>query len=115
MAISGTAEALSFMTRIFPELIAWCMGRLKSDSQLTYEQQACQLEEPSLFTPSSRVFSVHGPFGDRARRYSTQLWLDRGVTMAFDLVKRLRRPAAPSAVPSPSKPIPTESGQEPAG
>jgi short-subunit dehydrogenase len=115
MAISGTAEAFSFMTRIFPELIAWCMGRLKSDSQLTYEQEACQLEEPSLFAPSSRVFSVHGPFGDRARRYSTQLWLDRGVTLAFDLVKRLRRPAAPSVVPSPSKPIPTESGQEPAG
>jgi short-subunit dehydrogenase len=114
MAISGTAEAFCFITRIFPQLIAWCMGRLKSDSQLTREQEACQLEEPSLFAPSSRVFSVHGPFGHRARRHSIQLWLDRGATLASDLFKRLHRPTAPSAVLSPFEAIPTESSQEPA-
>jgi len=114
MAISGTAGGFSLATRISPSLIAWCMGRLKSDSQFTRRQEVCQLEDPTLFAPSSRVFGVHGPFGERARRRSVQLWFDRCVSRVLDVFKPRQSPNARSAVLLPSKPVPTGPHQEPA-
>jgi hypothetical protein len=42
-------------------------------------------EELTLFVPSQRVFSVHGPFERRARGWSAHLWLERRRILAGDL------------------------------
>ncbi len=109
MAISGTAMIFALATRITPGLIAWCVARLGIDRQVTRDQEACQLYEPTLFAPSQRVFDVHGPFGRRARRRSAHLWLERRRRVAMNLFVLLRRVmAAQPDVPSP--PIPSPSG-----
>jgi short-subunit dehydrogenase len=104
MTISGTATAFSWATRFLPGLIAWFVGRLGVERQLTRDQDACRLQEPTLFVPSHHVFGVHGPFGQRARGWSMQLWLERCRTTALKALTCARRPRSPSTgVPSPSK------------
>ena len=85
MTISGTAAAFSLATRITPGLIAWCMGRMGIERQLTRDRDACRLQEPTLFAPSQRVFGVRGPFGRGAKDWSLHLWLERRLTAATQL------------------------------
>jgi short-subunit dehydrogenase len=97
MTISGTAAVFSLMTFLAPALIAWCTARLGMERQLTRDHEISQLQEPTLFTPSVRVFGVRGPFGRWARGWSTQLWLERllmTVTTVFTRPKchRAERP-----------------------
>jgi len=103
MSISGTVAAFSLATRIVPGLMGWCMGRMGIERQLTRDPEACRLQEPNLFAPSRRVFSVHGPFGRRAREWSAQLWLERQLRMAAGLFAFGGREVSPSVVPSPSR------------
>jgi short-subunit dehydrogenase len=103
MSISGTIVAFSFATRFAPGLIEWCMGRMGIERQLTRDPEACRLQEPTLFAPSRLVFTVHGPFGQRARGWSAQLWLERLPRRAARLFAGGRRDVRPSAVPSPSR------------
>jgi short-subunit dehydrogenase len=108
MTISGTAATFSLATRIAPSLIAWCMGKHGIERQLTRDADACRLQEPTLFVPSQRVFSVHGPFGRLARRWSAHLWLERHLTRMAGLVKRAdQRSSASSAISSPSTHVPS--------
>jgi hypothetical protein len=101
MTISGTAAAFSLATRLMPGLIAWCVGRLGMERQMTRDPDACHLQEPTLFVPSQRASGVHGPFGRHARGRSMHLWLVRRGTMAVELLTsvwrdRAARPDVPS-------------------
>jgi short-subunit dehydrogenase len=88
MAISGTVVTFSLATRLAPRLVRWCMGQMGIERQLTRDADACALQEMTLFEPSRRVFTVHGPFGRRARGWSSQLWLERRLSMVTRLLKR---------------------------
>ncbi len=104
IVVSGTAAMFALATRIAPGLMTWCVAQMGIDRQVTRDEEACRLHEPTLFTTSQRAFGVHGPFGRRARRWSTHLWLERHRTMAMQLLMLFRRPTAgqPSV---PSRPI----------
>ena len=113
MTISGTAAVFSLATRIAPGLIAWCMGKLGMERQLTRDEGACRLQEPTLFVPSQRVFAVHGPFGRRARTWSMQLWLERHLVSVARLFTAAHyRRAIPPKIPSLPKPVPPVPGRE---
>ena len=88
MAISGTVETFALATRLAPRLMGWCVGQMGFERQLTRDPGACALQEPTLFEPSQRVFTVHGPFGQGARGWSAQLWLERAVTTTANLLGR---------------------------
>jgi hypothetical protein len=110
MTISGTAAAFSLATRIAPGLIAWCMSRFGIERQLTRDDDACRLQEPTLFAPSRRVFDVHGPFGNGARARSIQLLLE----LQFTTVKQIFRRAWPVwALPSDVRSLSTHVPPEP--
>jgi short-subunit dehydrogenase len=116
MAISGTAAAFSVASRVAPRFIAWCMGRFGIvERQLTRDPQACRLLEPTLFAASERIFTVHGAFGRRARRWSTLLWLDRLRMAATQLRPAWSRRNGRAALPSPTTPLQRASGQAPGG
>lgn len=112
MTISGTAAAFSLATRIAPGLIAWCMGRLGIDGQLTEDPDAVRLQEPTLFVPSERVFAVRGPFGRGARTWSVQLWLRRQFGFAAKPFTLSRPPAALPIVASQPTRVPPEPDRE---
>lgn len=102
MTISGTAAAFSLAARLLPSMVAWCVGRYGIERQVTWDPDACRLQEPTLFVPSQRASGVHGPFGRYARRYSTHLWLIRWWTTAAELLMSVRRGQATRPdVPSP--------------
>jgi short-subunit dehydrogenase len=110
MTISGTAAAFSLATRMTPGLIFWCMGRCGIERQLTRDENACRLLEPTLFVPSRRALGIHGPFGRGARRWSMHLWLQRRLTAAGVLLMfPWRRRRTPSKIAS----LPTHAPQEP--
>ena len=88
MAISGTVTAFALATRFAPRLMGWCVGQMGFERQLTRDPGACALQEPTLFEPSQRIFTVHGPFGRRARGWSGQLWLERVLGSAARLFGR---------------------------
>jgi short-subunit dehydrogenase len=113
VAISGTAAAFSMATRIVPTLIAWCVSRHGIERQLTRDEDACQLQEATLFAPSQRVFGVRGPFGRGAREWSAQVWLGCHLTYLAGLcgLKR-RRGHASTRLASPSTPAPREPDRE---
>ena len=100
VVVSGTAAAFWFITRLSPRLTAWLMSRIGFDGQLSRDPDAKRLEQPTLFLPADTAQPVHGPFNHRARRFSVQLWLARGVSglaaRAGAAVRRvIRRPASP--------------------
>ena len=83
---------------VAPGLMGWCVGQMGFERQLTREPGACALQEMTLFKPSQRVFTVHGPFGRRARGWSIQLWLEGGLSAAGNLLGRGWRGATSSAL-----------------
>lgn len=107
MPISGTVVAFSLATRLAPRLMGWCVGQMGFERQLTRDPGACALQEPTLFEPSQRVFTVHGPFGRRARRWSVQLWLDWRVNLPVRVLTSAWRGVRSSA-PSPARLVPSE-------
>lgn len=109
MNISGTVATFSLATRLAPRLMGWCVGQMGFERQLTRDPGACALQEPTLFEPSQRVFTVHGPFGRRARGWSAQLWLGRRLSMAVRLLTSAW-PGARSNPPSPAKLVPAVPG-----
>jgi short-subunit dehydrogenase len=109
LTISGTATLFAFVSRIAPGVIAWCMTRMGLERQITKDPRACQVQEPALFEPSRRVFDRHGPFGEGARTTSTQLWLERQMTLAalaFSPARR-QRTSRSDAVSTPAR-VPAE-------
>jgi len=113
ITISGTAAAFCLATRIAPRLVAWCTGHMGIERQLTRDPNVCELQEPILFLPSQRVFSVHGPFGRRARGWSAHLWLGRLLTMpALWIMSVWRRWTGPRDVPWPSTLVPPKLDRE---
>jgi short-subunit dehydrogenase len=107
MAISGTVVTFSLATKLAPRLMGWCMGQMGFERQLTRDPGACALQEPTLFEPAQRVFTVHGPFGRRAREWSAQLWLERRLSAAARLLKGGWQ-GARSDAPSPAGRAPGE-------
>lgn len=104
MTISGTATAFSFATRMTPSLIAWCMARFGIEKQLTRDPDACQLQEPTLFAASQRVFDIRGPFSKGARTRSMHLFVERQITTVKMALRRAwPRRARPPAIASPSR------------
>lgn len=100
--ISGTVMIFSLATRLAPRLIRWCVAKMGFERQLTRDPGACDLQELTLFEPSQRVFTVHGPFGRRARAWSAHLWLDGRLGMAVRLLTPARQGTRSSA-PLPSR------------
>ena len=93
--VSGTTAVFSLANRISPSLIAFCMSRLGFEGQLTRDADAARLEQPTLFEPSSEASPARGPFGDRARRFSTQVWFMRnGPARLLHWLSRRRLPPA---------------------
>jgi hypothetical protein len=88
ITITGTVVAFSLATRLAPGLMGWCVAQMGFERQLTRPSGACALQEMTLFEPSQRAFTVHGPFGRRARGWSVQLWLDRGLNAVANLLRR---------------------------
>ena len=106
VTISGTAAIFHLATRVAPRLIAWCVGRMGIEKQLTRDPDACELQEPNLFAPSQRVFTVRGPFSKGARTWSTHLWLDRQRTRLAQLFTRGTARPIPALPPTPVPPAP---------
>jgi short-subunit dehydrogenase len=108
VTISGTATVFLLATRLVPGVIAWCMQQLGMEGQLTRDADARDLQEPTLFAPSQRVFDVHGPFGLRARSWSIHLWFDRQRTRIVKLFALPRRagPIRPDVVSLPKHVLP---------
>jgi short-subunit dehydrogenase len=113
MTISGTVAAFSLATRLAPGLMGWCVGQMGLERQLTRDPEACALQEPTLFVPSRRVFTVHGPFGRRARRWSVQLWLERRLQMVAALFAPERRPERRAIRQSGAPSLPIRAPREP--
>lgn len=105
MAISGTVATFALATRLAPGLMGWCVGQMGFERQLTRDPEACALQEPTLFEPSRRVFTVHGAFGRRARGWSVQLWLDRALRPLAKLLQ-WEGQGARSNAPSPARRAP---------
>ena len=105
MTITGTVATFSLATRLAPGLMGWCVGQMGFERQLTREPGACALQEMTLFEPSQRVFTVHGPFGRRARGWSVQLWLEGRLSAAGNLLGRGWRGATSNAL-SPARRAP---------
>ena len=109
MSISGTTLAFRAASRVTPGLIAWCMARMGMERQIAKDPAACQLQEPTLFEPSRRVFGIHGPFGEGARTRSIQLWLENRLTKLSLLFSPVRpEQAQRSAAPLPPMQVPVE-------
>lgn len=105
MTITGTVATFSLATRLAPGLMSWCVGQMGFERQLTREPGAYAVQEMTLFEPSQRVFNVHGPFGRRARGWSMQLWLERRLRAAGNLLAKGWRGATSSAL-SPARHAP---------
>ena len=110
--ISGTAMLFSMATRIAPGLIAWCMGRVGIERQSSRDHLVQQLQEPTLFVPSQRVFDVHGPFGKGARHGSMHFLLECRTRVAAQLGARFRRVSLPDGPSRPTQ-APATPGREP--
>ena len=107
LAISGTVASFALATRLAPGLMGWCVGQMGFERQLTRDPGACALQEPTLFEPAERVFTVHGPFGRRARGWSAQLRLASGLGAVATLLGRAWQ-AVTSSVPLPARRAPRE-------
>ena len=114
MTISGTVVAFSLATRLVPSLVALAMGKMGIERQATADPDARRLLEPTLFAPSQRVFDVHGPFGQGARRRSVHLWFERWPTLLKQLFT-VAPPVRPPAIALPPTRVPPEPGPELAG
>ena len=109
--ISGTAFVFSLATRYCPGLVAFAMSRLGMEGQLLRDQKDFAFQAPTLFTPPLDASPVHGAFGDRARGWSTHLWVSQhaSVPRARTLIHAAirwatRQPASPShAIPRPEE------------
>jgi NAD(P)-dependent dehydrogenase (short-subunit alcohol dehydrogenase family) len=77
MTISGTVAAFALMSRIAPVLTGAVIRRLGVDGHLTRDAAADHGATPTVFAPSDEPSAVHGAFGRRARRWSTQMGLRR--------------------------------------
>jgi short-subunit dehydrogenase len=110
ITITGTATAFLWATRIAPSLIAWCAAQLGIERQLTRDEDACYLQEQTLFVPCQRLFEIHGSFGRWARSWSTHLWLAKLTARILRLVmfEPYRRRPLPA---EPLPPIPARSKQ----
>lgn len=73
--ITGTTELFSLATRFMPGVIGWCVSQLGMERQLTRDDRAVDLCEPTLFQPSVRVRGGRGPFSHQARGWSLQVRL----------------------------------------
>ena len=77
MTISGTVAAFALLSRIAPVLTGAVIRRLGVDGHLTRDAAADHGASPTVFAPSDEPSAVHGAFGQRARRWSSQMGLRR--------------------------------------
>lgn len=77
MTISGTVACFALMSRIAPVLTGTVVRRLGVEGHLTRDAAAEHGAAPTVFAPSAEPSSVHGAFGQRARRWSMQMGLRR--------------------------------------
>ena len=77
MTISGTVAAFALLSRLAPVLTGAVIRRLGVDGHLTRDAAADHGASPTVFAPSDEASAVHGAFGLRARRWSTQMGLRR--------------------------------------
>jgi short-subunit dehydrogenase len=77
MTISGTVAAFALLSRIAPVWTGAVIRRLGVDGHLTRDAAADHGAAPTVFAPSEEASAVHGAFGRRARRWSTQMGLRR--------------------------------------
>jgi NAD(P)-dependent dehydrogenase (short-subunit alcohol dehydrogenase family) len=77
MTISGTVAAFALLSRLAPVMTGAVIRRLGVDGHLTRDAAADHGAAPTVFAPSDEPSAVHGAFGRRARRWSTQMGLRR--------------------------------------
>ncbi|MBW4023398.1 MAG: SDR family NAD(P)-dependent oxidoreductase [Proteobacteria bacterium] len=77
MTISGTVACFALLSRIAPVWTGAVIRRLGVDGHLVRDAAADHGASPTVFAPSEAASPVHGAFGRRARRWSTQMGLRR--------------------------------------
>ncbi len=110
--VSGTAAAFSLACRISPALIAWCMGKLKFDCQVTSDQSAYDLLEPTVHVASERALGPCGPFSAYARKWSVHVWMKTASSAIFRLFAFSRYKSQLSDAASPPTPVSPSPDQE---
>jgi short-subunit dehydrogenase len=77
MTITGTVACFALLSRIAPVLTGAVIRRLGVEGQLVRDAAADHGAAPTVFAPSEEASAVHGAFGLKARRWSTQMGLRR--------------------------------------
>lgn len=114
MTVSSIVAIFALVSRLSPTLAAWLTERLRFDTLLSRDPAASSCSEPSLFEPPGRVLGVHGPFGNRARGWSAQVWL-LGACQTLFRRAGLTGPLPDGAPPMPrSLPGPARAAADPA-
>lgn len=87
MQVGGITVLFALATRFMPRLVGMAILRLGPAGQTTGCPEAARLRKPTLFAPSPDPSGVRGPFGDRSRACSMQMWASRRrATLAAGLV-----------------------------
>ncbi|WP_284947230.1 SDR family oxidoreductase [Acidisoma cladoniae] len=77
MTISGTVACFALLSRLAPVWTGKVIERLGIDGHLVRDGSAGPVPCPTVFAPSGDASTVHGAFGRRARRWSSQMALRR--------------------------------------
>ncbi len=94
LLLTGVVQAYSRIARLSPWLAGYLVSRSDFASEMPRDEACARDRVPCLFATRTGGHSMHGPFGARARGWSSQLWL-AGAWRRLRGVSR-DRPAAPS-------------------
>ncbi len=75
LLLTGVVQAYSRIARLSPWLAGYLVSRSDFASELARDEAGPRDQVPCLFATRTAGHSMHGPFGNRARGWSSQLWL----------------------------------------
>ncbi len=114
LLLTGVVQAYSRIARLSPWLAGTLVSRSDFASEMPRDEACARDRVPCLFATRTGGHSMYGPFGDRARGWSSQLWL-AGIWRRLRGVSR-DRPAAPSPpARAPAAPDRAPAGSSPPG
>ena len=94
LLLTGVVQAYSRIARLSPWLAGYLVSRSDFASEMPRDEARARDRVPCLFATRTGGHSMHGPFGARARGWSSQVWI-AGIWGRLRGVSR-DRPAAPS-------------------